>query len=62
MPDSALRQLTIDGDEVSHPPPRPRVRCPECEKLITLNDGGELRHHRDEGGEVCPMAGEHLPR
>lgn len=57
---SKLVQLTIDGGEVSHPPPRPKAKCPECGKFITLNDGGELRHHLDEGGEVCPMAGRHL--
>jgi hypothetical protein len=51
------RQLTIDGGEVSHPPPRPKAMCPECEKLIALNDGGEFRHHGDEAGEQCPMSG-----
>jgi hypothetical protein len=37
------RQLTLDGREVSHPPPAPRVMCPECRKTITLTDRGELR-------------------
>jgi hypothetical protein len=60
--DFGLRQLTIDGREVSHPPPRPKAKCPECAKLVTLNDGGELRHHTNGWGEICPMAGQHLPR
>lgn len=51
-------QLTIDGGEVRHPPPAPRVMCPQCEKKITLTQQGELRHHTNGWGDVCPMTGQ----
>lgn len=41
-------QLTIDGGEVSHPPPAPRVTCPECEKTITLTRAGFYHKRRDD--------------
>jgi hypothetical protein len=59
---SEPRQLTIDGGSVPHPPPRPRVTCPECRKMITLTDRGEYRHHNIYEGNVCPMAGQRYGR
>lgn len=56
--DESYSQLTIDGDAVSHPPPTPRVTCPECRKLVTLTDRGELRQHKvDKWGGPCLMSG-----
>jgi len=52
-----LYQLTIDGGEVAHPPPAPRVKCVECDKFITLVKDGTLRHHTNGWGEVCPRTG-----
>jgi hypothetical protein len=40
-----FRQLTIDGGEVSHPPPRPKAKCPACEKWVTLDAGGLFHRH-----------------
>lgn len=37
-----LAQLTIDGGEVRHPPPRPKVSCPECGRKVTLSSAGNL--------------------
>jgi hypothetical protein len=50
-------QLTLGGGEVSHPPPRPRGRCPDCQKMVTLTEHGELRQHNIYKGERCPMSG-----
>jgi len=55
--DTGMRQMVLGGGEVPHPPPRPKMKCPECDKLVTLNDGGEFRHHTNGWGERCPMAG-----
>lgn len=57
MSENPPMQLTIDGSEVSHPP-QPRAYCPDCEKLITLNDGGEFRHHTNGWGDICPAVGQ----
>lgn len=50
-------QLTLDGRAVTHPPPRPKVTCPECRKLVTLTGRGELHQHNIYTGERCPMSG-----
>jgi hypothetical protein len=54
---TGLRQLTIDGREVPHPPPRPRVTCPVCGKLIALAFNGTLFKHKEHAhGRECSMS------
>ena len=53
-------QLTLEGGAVKHPPPKPRGKCPDCEKLITFNDDGTFRHHHTYEGQVCAMSGRRL--
>lgn len=52
-------QLTINGGEVRHPPPKPKVHCPACGRLVTLHAGGVLGRHTDPDmpAMVCSRAG-----
>lgn len=35
----------------------PRGVCPVCERDVALRVGGQLREHRDSGGELCVASG-----
>lgn len=60
---SNMEQLTIDGGAVPHPPPRPKVTCPDCGKTVVLTDRGELHAHKvDRWGGPCPLSGRRYER
>ena len=60
--DVSYSQLTIDGRAVSHPPPKPRIRCRDCDKYVTLTTEGYYHHHKDGWGNVCPAVGKRPER
>lgn len=57
MKEEGAWQLTIDGGAVKHPPPRPVVTCPDCDKSVTLTVGGLYHKHSNGFGEECPRSG-----
>jgi hypothetical protein len=50
-------QLTTDGGEVKHRPPTPRMKCPECWKMVALTRAGFWHKHSGGYGEECPTSG-----
>lgn len=60
--DQSVTQLTLDGREVPHPPPRPRVTCRECHKTVTLTNAGEYHKHNIYDYQVCPNSGKRFER
>lgn len=52
-----LRQMTVDGGSVPHPPPKPRAKCPECERLITISQDGRFRNHNIDKHNKLPDVG-----
>lgn len=35
----------------------PRAFCPTCSREVAVRTGGQLREHRDHGGDLCPASG-----
>lgn len=59
QPGHSVTQLVLGGGEVPHPPPKPKVKCPACGRLVTVVADGTLRQHLDDErhGRPCPRAG-----
>lgn len=62
---SDAMQLDVFGGEVKHPPPKPKIHCPACGRLVTLHRGGVLGKHNDHPARFspeCEMSGRVIPR